>query len=204
MEKKKRFCFECGNKSLVLTDQLGKGFKYKDFKMVPLQESFELYECECCGNISLNSTQNKELDDVIVASVKTLTRKYLDIIIEKTGLTQKELSRELSISEQYLSYIKKGSRVVSAMTFNYLKLIAECPTSTTVLGISVNKRLRMDWRDFLIKPSVSSNSLKTKNKETLFAKKYEVSNKLRSDSILEEVEVSKACDDDKFAMPMAA
>lgn len=171
MKDKKKICFECENRSLVPTDQLGKSFKYKDFKMIPLQSSYELLQCECCGNRSISSLQNRELNELIIDSIKILTKEYLEKIVLKTGLTQKELSKELSISEQYLSYIKNGTKVVSAMTFNYLKLLALCPSSTAVLGINVRSKLNLDKKPVLLEDTPVYSNLETNKRRTKFARR---------------------------------
>lgn len=123
---KKIHCHIC-NSEMKLADVKGHVFPWKDFSHVRLLVSFETLVCDGCGEMLLEGSDAKTLDDALEASIREQSSVFLSKIKESSLLSQKKLARKIGLSEVYLSEIMGKKKTVSSQIFNFLKILANHP-----------------------------------------------------------------------------
>jgi ribosomal protein L37AE/L43A len=125
-------CPKCGEKKFKRINVKGTAhgvFVWKDFPKVFLSQDLNLWVCTNCGNQAMVKGDAQRLDKAIEASIREQVAQLIQIILDKSGLTLREVHRRTGISYQYLSNLKNKRRTPSFEKFNNLRLISTNPKS---------------------------------------------------------------------------
>ncbi len=125
---KARQCGNCGKNTMTLQKVHGP-FSWKDFMSVVLLEPIDLLQCSNCGEIGYRPKDTETIDRSIEATIRALSGKLVETIIEREECSQTILAQRIGITPEYLSGIKSRTRTPGFQTFNMLKILAEEPSA---------------------------------------------------------------------------
>ena len=104
--------------------QIGKTFPWRDYPGVQLVSEFKALECKICHNLILSAADTARLDETLIESINSTTKKFIEMTVEKAACSQVEVAAHLGVTKEYLSEIKSGRKQPSFQIFNFLKTIA--------------------------------------------------------------------------------
>lgn len=126
-------CGNCGSEKLSKIDPVDTiALPWRDYPMVTLTEPIEGFKCTDCGELVLNASQAKGIDEKIVSSITHHIQAFLETIIQREHCEQRQIASHLGVSPEYLSEIKSGRKIPKFQTFNFLKTLAMNPSSFQV------------------------------------------------------------------------
>src|ERR1700730_10744944 len=96
-------CGNCGSKELKAVNQKNKPRRWVDYPAVYLLKDLYVLECSQCQNLVLSSSDIDKLSDACEESIKTMTRIFIDKIIEREQCSQNDLAAHVGITPQYLA-----------------------------------------------------------------------------------------------------
>lgn len=120
----KKICTECGSEKVILIEQKGTAFPWKDYPGVVLKQSLKLRQCADCGDIITNLEESEQLEDYLIESINKQVALFIDAIIKREQVSQVELAQKMGVSPEYLTEVKKGRKQPSYQIFNLLKILA--------------------------------------------------------------------------------
>lgn len=124
--KKNRRCGECGSTKTGYKKSKGP-FAWKDFRHVELKRPIELLTCSECGNTMSLPGDAAKMDEAIAEAITEQSRIFIETVISRESCSQITLAEVLGITPEHLSSLKKGARIPSFQTFNFLKTLALDP-----------------------------------------------------------------------------
>lgn len=125
---KKMNCHIC-NHQLKQSNICGYVFPWKDFNHVQLLVGFKALLCNKCGEILIQGKDTAELDHALEKSIRIQAANFLLTIKNNLTLSQKALAKKIGLSEVYLSEIVSMKKTVSSQIFNFLKILANNPST---------------------------------------------------------------------------
>lgn len=126
-------CGNCGSTDLKrLSAEETASFPWKDYPAVNLKLSGDIVKCGSCGELLLNASQARGLDDKIVHTIVQQIQTFITMILHREKCEQKIIAAHLGVSPEYLSEIKSGRKIPKFQTFNFLKTMALDATSFKV------------------------------------------------------------------------
>jgi hypothetical protein len=128
MMKLKR-CGACGSQNVSLQNVKGRTFAFKSFPRIKLLDNVMMNVCSECSNIIVGKGDSENLDSGLEKSVMLLSQKYVGKILEKMEWTQNEMAHNIGFTPVYLSELRNGKRIPEFKTFNYFKILSECPNA---------------------------------------------------------------------------
>lgn len=120
-------CGECGSKDIAKQNVKGRYFPFLSFPKVKLQKDLELSVCNECQNIIMMKGDSVKLDQGLEESIVGQSQHYIEKIKNRMGWKQNEMADCIGFTPVYLSEIKKGKKILEFRTFNYFKILSECP-----------------------------------------------------------------------------
>ncbi|MCS5712377.1 helix-turn-helix domain-containing protein [Candidatus Berkiella aquae] len=115
-------CVLC-NVNLEQTNLKNTSMPWKDFPNVIVLKDLYVWGCPECGEKIISGNEITALDDILKFAIKEETSHLISEIKNKSGLSQKELSMHIGISEVYLSKLISKKTIPSFEKFNYLRLL---------------------------------------------------------------------------------
>ncbi len=145
MTKSKR-CGACGSRNLEVKNIRGRHFNYRSYPRLKLDSDVFVRVCNECDNEVFSAGEIELLDEGLKTTAMMNSRSYVEKILEKMSWLQSEMAEYIGCSAVYLSELKNGKRVPEFKTYNYFKLLSECPGAIEMI-ISDDPRIE--------KPAVS-------------------------------------------------
>ncbi len=122
-------CAACGEGTVRLRAVSGRRMLYRNFPALPLPENLQIPACDACGEEWLDDATLKRLDEALRAAARdargAITCQALRLLSEATN--QRSLEDLLDLSPGYLSKVKHGQEVPSAVLAGLLGLLAARP-----------------------------------------------------------------------------
>ncbi len=97
------------------------------FPKLKLHKDLDLNVCRDCGNILMVKGDALALDQALSDSVTSLTKGYIENLLSKFTWNQRQMADCIGFTPVYLSELKNGKSVPEYRTFNYFKVLSECP-----------------------------------------------------------------------------
>lgn len=120
-------CGECGSKNVLSQNVKGRLFPFMAYTKVKILKDLSLSVCQECDNIILQKGDAISLDKALSDSIMLQARGYIENILGKVGWKQNEMADCVGFTPVYLSELKNGKRIPEYRTFNYFKILSECP-----------------------------------------------------------------------------
>ncbi len=121
-----KHCLDCGG-SVKKKNIKGATFPWKDFPSVMLCFDVFLMTCDNCGEFAIRRSETKNLDKALKDSVHQQTTIYLNTLMKKLSLNQKDLSEKIRITQVYLSELIRGKKTPSYNFYKLLKIYSQRP-----------------------------------------------------------------------------
>ncbi len=159
--KKSLRCGECGSKDTAYQNVKGKFFPFESFNKVKLSTDLDLCQCNKCGSTILAPGDAERLDLALELTIKNSVAEYIENIVKKTSWKQAEMADYIGFTPVYISELKKGRKVPEFKTFNYFKILSECPDA---IGVVVEDDPRCTQKHYQVnfltnKPEISQSTV---------------------------------------------
>ena len=116
-------------------------FPWKDFPAIALAVPMQLLRCQNCGEHGLRPGEAAALDRAIEESIKIYTHGLIETILLREECSQVALATRLGVTQEYISYLKNGTKLPSYQTFNLLRLVALVRGSFRALDDTIDQNL---------------------------------------------------------------
>lgn len=115
-------CAECGH-DVELASGHGRTREYVRGHHLPIPDDFQLPTCNFCGETYTNQEVSERLDKILelefVRIQSVHCRVLVDILVQRHGVTQREIARACDVTPSHLSHVLSGSKLAS-LTFSRL------------------------------------------------------------------------------------
>ncbi|MGQ3887858.1 hypothetical protein ACQUW5_02355 [Legionella sp. CNM-1927-20] len=176
-------CPICNNQ-LKQSNISGSVFPWKDFNHVQLLVSFKALLCSKCGEILIQGKDTAELDQALEKSIRMQAAKFLLTIKKNSMLSQKALAKKIGLSEVYLSEIGSMKKTVSSQIFNFLKILANHPSTLLDLECFTGKSAKQSQSSMANAETLESDILLVKFQYIGKEKVQELKQKTHFESLL--------------------
>lgn len=109
-------CSECGS-PVALSRGAGRTREYARGYHLPIPDDFEIPTCTGCGETYIIPEIAKRLDGILRRVYLRMQaahyRELVDILIERHGVTQRDIVRACGVTPSYLSHVLAGKRQAS-------------------------------------------------------------------------------------------
>ncbi len=105
----------------------GRSHSFRSGVVLQIPEDFATAVCQSCGRVYLTSDEAAQLDRHFEARLAAECRELVDVIQERTGLSQKQVELAAGVTPTYLSHVTGGRKQPSGTLFGLLECLARHP-----------------------------------------------------------------------------
>lgn len=126
------YCNECGARAVTVKTGPGRDYQYRRGFIMELPEELEVPTCDACGAMFINGALEDEVRALLKPEHDQSQASHvgflIEVIRERTGLSNRKIEKACGLTPTYLSHVLAGRREASETLIGLLEAYAVCPS----------------------------------------------------------------------------